>query len=161
MLAISVEKPSFLPSTLLLLFSSLLLGRRRGIRASNLSNLALMSRTRHASPRNCSYGANLSHWKKLHASQRISPMPSVTALVMTPKSPSSEGRESRAMATIKRQFSACNRRPSAYHPSTGLGSCTGEIRTVSQLCRSVPRWEMQSLVGSPCTAENGPLRTLG
>ena len=52
--------------------------------------------------RNCSYGENLSHWKKLHAFQRISPMPSVTALVMAPKSPSSEGRESRAMATIKR-----------------------------------------------------------
>ena len=65
-----------------LFFSSLLLGRRRGIRASNLSNLALMSRTRHASPIGIA---------------------SVTALVMAPKSPSSEGRESRrAMATIKR-----------------------------------------------------------
>jgi hypothetical protein len=33
-----------------LFLSSLLLGRRRGIRASNLSNLALMSRTRHTNP---------------------------------------------------------------------------------------------------------------
>ncbi len=40
-------------------------------------------------------------------------------------------------------------------------NCTGEIRTASQLCHSVSRWEMQSVVGSLCTAENGPLGTLG